>query len=437
MSTHKIICFLSFLFISRICMAQPYTSYLTGNPNDFTIQPEFGICLMGGATEDDSAMVWFLKKAKGGDVVVIRTSGADGYNNYMYSQLGVTVNSVETLIIPSVAAATDNYVRTRLNQAEAIWIAGGNQANYVTYWKNTAVDSAINNLLNIKGGAVGGTSAGMAILGQHYFSAVNGSVTSANALSNPFHNNITIGSNDFIHAPFLENVITDTHYDNPDRKGRHSVFLARILNNGNTKAYGIACDEYTAVCIDSTGIARVFGGFPTYDDNAYFIQANCIMPNTPETILPSTPLTWNRNNQAIKTYKIKGTLNGVNWFNLNDWETAYGGNWEDWFITSGTFNSNTVSVNAPDCNTNEIIENYFSSIQIYPNPTSGDINLHLTVANNNSILFKIYDVTGKQIYTSNIVNQNTSIAVNHLPKGIYFLQLYLEDKIFTTKVLKQ
>ena len=45
-----------------------------------------------------------------------------------------------------------------------------------------------------------------------------------------------------------------------------------------------ACDEYTAVCIDNTGIACI-GGFPTYDDNAYFIQRNCeVVDNIPETV---------------------------------------------------------------------------------------------------------------------------------------------------------
>ena len=44
-------------------------------------------------------------------------------------------------------------------------------------------------------------------------------------------------------------VITDTHYDDPDRKGRHVVFLSRILNDYATIGKGIACDEYTAVCM--------------------------------------------------------------------------------------------------------------------------------------------------------------------------------------------
>ena len=58
---------------------------------------------MGGASENDEAMKWLLQKANGGDVVVLRSSGGNGYNNYLYSELGISDNSVETLVITSVA----------------------------------------------------------------------------------------------------------------------------------------------------------------------------------------------------------------------------------------------------------------------------------------------------------------------------------------------
>ena len=111
----------------------------------------------------------------------------------------------------------------------------------------------------------------------------------------------------------LRDVITDTHYDDPDRKGRHVVFLARMLTDYGSDAKGIACDEYTAVCIDNTGMAHVYGGFPTYDDNAYFIQRNCeVVDNIPETVSANVPLTWDKLGLALTVYKVKGTSNGEN-----------------------------------------------------------------------------------------------------------------------------
>lgn len=56
--------FLAFLLPS-FCLAQNYTSYFTGSAIDKQADPKGGICLMGGATENDSAMSWFLQRAGG------------------------------------------------------------------------------------------------------------------------------------------------------------------------------------------------------------------------------------------------------------------------------------------------------------------------------------------------------------------------------------
>jgi hypothetical protein len=65
-----------------------YTSYFTGNSVDAVTSPSGGTCLMGGASESDDAMIWFLQRASGGDVLVLRASGSNGYNNYLYKSAG-------------------------------------------------------------------------------------------------------------------------------------------------------------------------------------------------------------------------------------------------------------------------------------------------------------------------------------------------------------
>jgi hypothetical protein len=37
----------------------------------------FGVCMMGGSSENDEAMEWFLNKTDGGDIVVLRASGSN------------------------------------------------------------------------------------------------------------------------------------------------------------------------------------------------------------------------------------------------------------------------------------------------------------------------------------------------------------------------
>jgi cyanophycinase-like exopeptidase len=150
------------ILLPYFAIAQGYTSYFTGNTNNIVTNTDFGICLMGGATEHDNAMRWLLQKANGGDVVVLRSSGSNGYNNYLYTDLGVAVNSVETLVITSIAGATNPYVLDKVANAEMIWFAGGNQWNYVSFFKNNALEDLINNHINTKNAPIGGTSAGMA-----------------------------------------------------------------------------------------------------------------------------------------------------------------------------------------------------------------------------------------------------------------------------------
>jgi cyanophycinase len=309
-----------------------YTAYLIGNAADVQTTTVGGTVLMGGSTDVDEAFRWMIARSGGGDFVVIRASGADGYNPYVYTDLG-GVNSVETLIINSRTIAQIAEVAQKIRNAEALFIAGGDQANYVNYWKDTPVEDAINYLINTKRVPVGGTSAGCAILGQQYFSAVNGTITSAQMLGNPYHRAATIGNADFVSHPFLANTITDTHYNNPDRKGRHFGFLARMTKDWNLAAKGIGVEERTAVLIDENGVAKVVG-----EAKAYFLQRNG--SSTPEQCVSKKALTWNNNQQAVKVYEIQASATAAGAaasISLTNWSTASGGVWKWMSANNGTF----------------------------------------------------------------------------------------------------
>lgn len=424
-------CIIHVYFLLSCCLlnAQTFTSYFVGDTTNVSKPTEYRMCLMGGATEDDNAIKWFLNGSGGGDIIVIRVTGTSGYNNYFYSSLGITVNSVETLVIPSVAAANDPYVRRRLREAEAVFIAGGNQYDYISFWKNTAVDSALNYLINVKKIPFGGTSAGMAIQSQAYFSAAAGSVTSPVALSNPYGNLVTIGNNDFIHNKLLKRVITDTHYDNPDRRGRHASFLARLFQDSTKAFYGIACDEYTAVCFDSTGIAKVYGGYPTYDDNAYFIQPNCILPNGPENCTAGQSLTWNRSGEALKVYAIKGTAAGAGSFDLKNWQNANaaGGSWQNWFVVNGSL-SITPNASSPTCLAANLTHNIIDDeSNFYPNPATHVVNFNTMMQEIN-----IKDYSGKLVAKYFHCNQ---IGIQHLNPGLYFIESKFKNKLSIKKIV--
>ncbi len=305
---------------------------IVGDPGDVQTETATGYVLMGGSTDVNEAMKWMIDRSGGGDFVVIRATGTDAYNDYILG-LG-TVNSVETIIINSVAKANSLSIQNKIKNAEALFIAGGDQWDYVKYWKNTKVEDAVNYLVNDKHVPVGGTSAGCAILGNVYFSAQYGTVTSSQALNNPYTQKVALGNNDFIDVPVLHETITDTHYDNPDRRGRHTVFLARMVEDWGMNAKGIGVEERTAVCIDANNIATVYGyGSGT----AFFLKRN---DPGPEVCMPNTKLTWNRNQQAVTVYKIENAVNGNGSFNLNDWTTASGGTLSYFWVEKGVFHEN-------------------------------------------------------------------------------------------------
>jgi len=119
-----------FLAGSTLALAQTaYRYFLTGSAADASGTVSPGFVLMGGGKDVDRAFEWLIRKSGGGDIVVIRASGADGYNPYIPG-LG-RVDSVESLVIATPEAARDPFVLERIRKAEALFIAGGDQWNYV------------------------------------------------------------------------------------------------------------------------------------------------------------------------------------------------------------------------------------------------------------------------------------------------------------------
>src|ERR1041385_4620611 len=280
-----------------------FQAFIAGNPAD--AQPAAGLSpglvLMGGGTDVDAAFQWMCQRAGGGDFVVIRTTGTDAYNPYI-QQLCPQMDSVETIIITSVAGANSAYVSSHIQNAEALWIAGGDQSTYVNLWRGPAVQTGVNFLLNSKLAPVGGTSAGLDVLSQFIYTGALGSVTSSQALANPFHRYVTL-DRDLFQSSLGVNKIYDSHFVTRDRMGRELVFLARIVNNGwaaQPRAIGI--DEQTALLVLPTGAATMVGV-----GAAYFLQA----PGPAQVLADKTPLTY----LNIGVYKVPqgGTFNLSNW----------------------------------------------------------------------------------------------------------------------------
>ncbi len=327
--------FLAFFFSIQIILGQdvkptaqdevqsPYFSIgITGSKDDVTVPTKSGIVLVGGSTDVDEAIAWMIDRAKGGDFIILRASGSTGYNDYIKA-LG-DLNSVETLMIDSREKAMSTSVGKRIREAEAVFIAGGDQANYVNFWKDSEVSSALDYLITKKKIPIGGTSAGCAVLSELVFDSRKGTVTSIEALANPFDTLVSI-SKSFIHLSYLKNTLADQHYFQRERQGRHVTFLARMMKDLSLKEIkGIGVDEETAVCIDENGNAKVFG-----KNNAYFIISN---GKAPEKCLASSPLVWDVNDSALKVFIYTASSAGTEAFNLKTWPKTPT---QFWYVENG------------------------------------------------------------------------------------------------------
>ena len=288
------------LFVLTLCLAASlahaasYQYFRIGNKNDIQTKPAAGIAMMGGGDDLDDAFRWLCQKGNGGDFLILRATGDDDYNSYVNGLC--KLNSVATLILPDRKAAEDPAVAEIIRQAEVVFVAGGDQGNYIRGWKGTPVQDAIN--ANIAAGKpIGGTSAGLAVQGEFVYGALgdkpdDNDLASTDVLPNPYFERVTL-IRGFLKIPHLENLLTDSHFAKRDRMGRTLGFLARIMQDGWSKApREVAIDEKSAVLVEPDGKGTVVGN----GKGAYFLRPT----SRPDVCKKGQPLTFRK----IKVYLV-------------------------------------------------------------------------------------------------------------------------------------
>jgi len=293
--------------------AGTYQYFRVGHKEDIQTKPTAGIAMMGGGGDLDEAFRWLCNKGEGGDFLVLRATGDDDYNSYVNGLC--KLNSVATLIIPSQEAAQDPAVGEIIRKAEVVFIAGGDQANYIRGWKGTPVEAAMNANL-AAGKPIGGTSAGLAVLGEFVYGALGDKpddkdLASTDVLPNPYFARVTL-VRDFLKTPHLKNLLTDSHFAKRNRMGRTLGFLARIMQDGWSQTpREVAIDEKSAVLVEADGKGTVMGS----GKGAYFLRP----ARPPQVCQPGVPLTF----REVSVYKVPagGHFDFVSW--TGDGGTAY------------------------------------------------------------------------------------------------------------------
>lgn len=264
--------------------------YLTGSATDVTLAAPHrpGAALMGGEVDVDEAFRWLVRRAGGGDFVAINANGDDFYQSYVFDTIG-GVDSVETLVVKTRDAANDPFVIERVLKAEVLFIGGGDQSDYIKLWPGTALHDAIKTLQR-RNVPIGGISAGLAVMGAIDFAALNGTVSSTDALADPYNKRVTLDSS-FLTADGLRNTTTDSHFAARNRMGRLLTFLARNVQDKRvvsaTAARGIGVEAGTAVLLD--GPSATLEAQPGYlARSAYFLQPTIV----PTVCKPGQPLSF-------------------------------------------------------------------------------------------------------------------------------------------------
>ena len=268
--------------------------------------PTFIAVLLGGHGDVDEATRDLCAHSGGGDLVVLRATGEDDYNNEFHDVC--PGNSVTTLVITSRDGAGAKFVAEKIHAAHAIFIAGGDQSNYVRFWTGTPVQEEINAAM-ARGVPIGGISAGLAVQGQFVFTSMIDTITTPEALADPYGPLVTL-SRDFLNEPGLRGIITDSHFSQRDRMGRSIAFMSRIIQDGwATSVHAIGIDETTAVVLEPNGHAKVLG-----KGAAYFMT----LDHKPEQCEYRKPLTV----RGVEILRVHAGPDAT--FDFNTWTSPTG-----------------------------------------------------------------------------------------------------------------
>ncbi len=69
--------------------------------------------------------------------------------------------------------------------------------------------------------------------------------------------------------------------------------------------------------------------------------------------------------------------------------------------------------------------------KVYPNPAHATLYIEPQTTSNFTV--ELYDVNGQLVLQS---QNNTTISVADLPKGIYMLKLTIDKQVYSTKIVK-
>ena len=144
----------------------------------------------------------------------------------------------------------------------------------------------------------------------------------------------------------------------------------------------------------------------------------------------------NKSQNLVLVDAFGNLIDKVQYFDSAPWPTAPDGTGSYLQLTSTSLDNNLASswvASSASLNVNEV-NNDNSRIVIYPNPTKNIVTISSSI-NIDSI--EIIDISSKQLMTTKVNTNETSVDISNLSAGIYFVKVYSAFGIKTEKVVKE
>ncbi len=166
-----------------------------------------------------------------------------------------------------------------------------------------------------------------------------------------------------------------------------------------------------------------------------------------EIFKASPVITWENpadiyNNEALSATQLNATANIAGTF-------SYTPDFGTFMSVGNNQELNVEFLPEDDANYNDIIATVYINvllyvgtpeftnpdIAIYPNPTTGIVNLDLEEVEVKNI--RVTDITGKLIFEKSVVLPNETLDLSMNPAGVYFVTIQTNDKVYTSKIVLQ
>ena len=78
------------------------------------------------------------------------------------------------------------------------------------------------------------------------------------------------------------------------------------------------------------------------------------------------------------------------------------------------------------------------SVKIYPNPTQGNLKVSISgLENSDKCHLDVYSIQGTQILAFDVNSDNANVDISNQPNGVYMLQITINGKSTTWKIIKK